>query len=155
MVFILIPALVLAVFYLLYTSEQALCSKRSLDISDAELIRTVNLAIEKELNSEMAAVDEDGKRVAISTKEKLYPNWAFSPNNPSCCHVIREEKPFWKSLFEGGDITVEVSPTNEPVFPFGSDNNYRFVLDACGVLRWSDIGLPNMNQNKIEVKSLE
>jgi len=141
--------------YLLYASEQALCSKRGLDISDAELIRTVNLAIEKELNSEVSAVDEDGKRMAISTKEKLYPNWAFSPDNPSCCHVIREEKPFWKALFEGGDITVEVSPTIEPVFPVGNDSNYRFVFDACGVLKWSDIGLPNTHQSEIEVRHLE
>lgn len=151
----LISVLVFAVCYLLYASEQALCSKRSLDISDAELIHTVNLAIEKELSSEMATVGEDGKRVVISTKEKLYPNWPFSPGNPSCCHVVREEKPFWKSLFGGGDITVEVSPTNEPIFSVGSDNNYRFIFDACGVLKWSDIGLPNTHQSKIEVRRLE
>lgn len=155
MVLMLIPVLVLAVFYLLYASEQDLCSKRSMDISDAELIRTVNLAIKKELDSEMTTVDEDGNRVVISTKERLYPNWAFSPDNPSCCHVIREEKSFWKALFEGRNITVEVSPKIEPVFPVGSDSNYRFIFDACGVLKWSDIGLPNTHQSKIEVNRLE
>ncbi len=152
MVFMLIPILVFAVCYLLYASEQALCSKKNLDVSDAELIRTVNLAIEKELGSEMTVVDEDGERVTISTKEKLYPNWDFSPDNPSCCHVIREEKPFWKALSGDGDITVEVSPAIEPMFPVGSDSNYRFVFDTCGVLKWSDFGLPNTHQNKVEVK---
>lgn len=133
--------------------ESGWCERKNRVISDAEFIHAVELAVEKELKSMVTVIDESGGRTRISVKEKFFPYWDFSPGNPLCCQVLREDRSYFlRAIFGGGDITVEVSRENNSFFQVGNDENYRFVFDTCGVLRWSDVGLPNTGQRMVEVQ---
>lgn len=132
--------------------EPGWCLQRNERISDAAFIRTVNIVLTKHFKSFTTLIHSDGRKEEVNLKEQLYPHWDFSPENPLCCQVAREKRSVLaEAIFGAGNVTVEVSPVLIKPFPRGSDSNYRFVFDACGVLIDSDIGLPDTRQRHIQV----
>lgn len=132
--------------------EPGWCPQRNERISDAAFVRTVNVALAKYFKSSVTLVHPDGRKEEVNIKEQLYPHWNFSPDNILCCQVEKEKRSVLAEAFFGaGGVTVEVSPVLIEPFPWGSDSNYRFFFDACGVLIDSDVGLPDTSQRYIQV----
>lgn len=122
-------------------------------IPDEEFIGAVKNAIQVRMEMVGTSVIDNGEVERVKLKDSIYRDWDFDPDNPNCCRVTRDNRSRLLAVMIGqGDVVVEVNPRKNKSFIVGSDSNYRFFFDGCGLLRSSDMGLPDTYQRVIQTK---